>query len=137
MKIEVEEIFSRETCKDNPNKLYIFGENKKQKGTNSIGGGQAIIRGLTNTYGFCTLGGIGEFWHDDKLGDNIRNIISEILDIERKSLDFDTIVFPKYGLGTGRANMILSCPMTFNYMNILLFKHFGYNNIEFLSTKEF
>ena len=49
-KTEIQDYFTEEDCNNNPNKLYIFGDNMTYTGT----GGQAIIRYCTNSYGIPT-----------------------------------------------------------------------------------
>jgi len=135
MKIETSTIFTREIVKENPNKLYVFGENQKQQGTCVIGGGQAVIRGLPNTYGFCTLSDINEYWTDELFLLNVNQINTDIVNIA--NLDFPTVVFPAFGLGTGRAKLHIKAPHTFLYLCEKLLFYFEFNNLSQMKVKRF
>ena len=137
MKIEIQKVFSVEDTKAHPNKLYVFGENQKQQYSRSAGGGQACIRPLDNTYGFCTLYNIGSYWTDDSYSKNLVSIERDIFELKERSKHYDAIVFPYSGLGTGRANMQKSCPLTFLYLSMRLIKEFKFNNIEHLISEPF
>ena len=49
-RVEIQKIFSVEDCNNNPNKIYIFGDNLCGVGK----GGQAIIRDCVNVFGIPT-----------------------------------------------------------------------------------
>ena len=137
MRVETIEIYSREIVEANPSKLFIFGENQMQQTSRKPGGGQAVIRGLDNTFGFCTLSAIGIFWKDGQFTLNKQQIDTDIDTIKYISVNYDTLVFPKFGLGTGRANMLTDCPRTFLYMSTRLLEEFGFNNVENLVSRKF
>lgn len=138
MKTETLMFFTREIVKENPNKLYIFGENQKQQFSNVIGGGQAIIRGLPNTYGLCTLTSIGDYWSDDYC-----DIYKRQIDVDIKAIcdllpnELSTVVFPMSGLGTGRARLHITAPRTFLYLCEQLLIHFNFNNLSQMEVKQF
>lgn len=137
MKIEIHSIYSRELVQQNPNKLFVFGENVKQQGSDVIGGGQAVIRGLPNTYGLCTLTVIGNYWTDEYFAVHKMQIDKDIKAIYNLSNKFDTIVFPMSGLGTGRAKLHQKAPKTFLYLCGQLLSRFGYNNLNSLESLKF
>lgn len=134
MKIIIEELYTRKKVEDNPQNLYVFGENEAQQGTTRIGAGQAVIRGLDNTFGFCTKESIMDFWSDKDYPNNINKIESDIKALIDKSKEFEVIVFPKMGLGTGLSALPSVAPKTFLYLSRRLLEVFGYNNIEHLKT---
>lgn len=129
--------YSRQIVQENPNWLFVFGENQEQQGSNSIGGGQAVVRNLENTFGFCTLEAIGKYWSDESYPKNIVQIEKDIKDLSQKSSLYEEIVFPYYGLGTGRALMQKRCPKTFLYMCKRILEVFQFNNLENLISKPF
>ena len=47
MPVELQKHFSVEDCNNNPDKIYVFGDNLIHKGK----GGQAIIRDCCNAFG--------------------------------------------------------------------------------------
>ena len=138
MKIEIHSIYSIELVQQNPNKLFVFGENVKQQGSNVIGGGQAIIRGLPNTYGLCTLTAIGDYWTDEYF-----DVYKRQIDLDIKAIcdllpnELGTVVFPMSGLGTGRAKLHQKAPKTFLYLCGKLLSRFGYNNLGSLESLNF
>lgn len=130
--------YTEKLCQKNDKTIFIFGENQAQQNMGYKGGGQAIIRTCFNAYGFCTLSEIGKFWNDKNYSDNIIQIETDIKMIKRTLLEgFDSVCFPQYGLGTGRASMQSKCPMTFIYMSKRLLTEFNYNNLEHLSPPNF
>jgi hypothetical protein len=137
MKITTIETYSITMVENYPKSLFVFGENVQQQFTKSIGAGQAIIRGLANTFGFCTLDSIGKYWTDVEFELNRNQIDLDVARLKEMSKDYELIVFPYYGLGTGRARMQVNCPLTFVYMCEQLLKEFGYNNLENLISKNF
>jgi len=137
MKIETCKLYTREEVSSHPNKLYIFGENSTQKETSVIGGGQAVIRGLPNTFGLCTLTSIGNPWSDDSFESNKTTIDMDVFYLKEKAKNYETIVFPEQGLGTGRACLQKFAPKTMMYLCSKLLNEFNYNNLENLISKYF
>jgi hypothetical protein len=136
-KITFTTLFDYNLCKNTPNYLYIFGENEKQYNTNIKGGGQAIIRPLPNSYGFRVQENIGIYWKDVDFEKNKAKIDEDVENIKLFSINYDKIVFPFSGIGTGRALMLENCPQTFFYMCYKLQKEFGFNNIMSFENKKF
>lgn len=134
MKIIVEKKwYSKKLCEENPQNCYIFGENQEQQDTEDRGGGQAIIRGCGNTFGFCTKKAIDEFWTDEEYSDNIIQIETDIkraIFIAKNHV----LVFPFNGLGTGLSALPQEAPKTFLYLSKRLLEVFNYNNLEGLKT---
>lgn len=134
MKIEVIDWYNRKLIIDNPDKIFIFGENEEQQGKKERGAGQAIIRDLPNTFGFRTKKSIYEYWSDENYS---HNIICIEADIERllKLSKSHILVFPKNGLGTGLSKLPLFAPKSFLYLSKRLLEVFGYNNIANLKSE--
>lgn len=137
MNIETTKFYTRPLVQSSPDCLYIFGENEEQFGKSMMGGGQAVIRGLPNAYGFVTLHSIGEYYSDDTFDENRKLIDKQIGEIKLLMNYHTTVVFPFSGLGTGRANMLNTAPLTFFYMCYQLQKHFGFNNLQSFESKVF
>lgn len=144
MNIETTKFYTRALVESFPQSLYIFGENFQQweeskNGKAPIGGGQAVIRGLPNAYGFVTLHAIGKFYDDSTFDENRKLIDKQIAEIKQLVSDkgFTTVVFSAFGLGTGRASLLYNAPLTFFYMCYQLQKHFGFNNIQAFELKQF
>ena len=117
MKVEIqEEWYSVEQCLTNPNKLYIFGDNSIFKGK----GGQAQIRDCQNAFGiptkrFPTMND-DAFMRDEPKDYEYINTELKLLEKIMKGILYDTIVFPKDGLGTGLAKMPETSPKAFNFL---------------------
>jgi hypothetical protein len=123
MKVEFCERFTVKKCRDNPNKLYVFGDNLRQTGCK----GQAIIRDEPNSFGIPTKREPsikkGAFFSDKHYEYFV--VKQALNDLEFFAEDFDALVFPKDGLGTGLARMEEKSPFLFKYMNAQLKKRFG------------
>lgn len=137
MNIEIEKVYTRKIVEENPNKLFVYGENEHQKYSSIIGGGQAVIRGMENSFGFRTLTSINKYWKDENYLINVCTIIDDVLTLEMLSKNYDVVVFPHFGLGTGRAYMQYYCPKTFLFLCNILLEKFGYNNLQNLIPKQF
>lgn len=110
--------YSIEQCNQNPNKLYVFGDNLKRVGK----GGQAMIRDAYNAFGIATkrTPSMDEaaFFSDRPdeaiaLFEDIYNLVYTFYNNET----FDTIVLPADGLGTGLSEMPHRSPRLFEWMN--------------------
>jgi hypothetical protein len=127
-RIEVTDVYTRELVQSTPNVLYVFGDNTWRRGN----GGQAIIRGLPNTFGIATK--LKPSQEEDSYftdnSSNLKYILDDIikLDIIRKSNNYDVIMFPSGGLGTGLSKMPEKCPKLFDVMNDALLGNFGFDN---------
>jgi hypothetical protein len=129
MKIEIfKNNWSVKNVSDNPNKIFIFGDNNARVGK----GGQAIIRDLPNTAGIRTKKGPNNksvsFYNDNEFEQNCKNILDDILSIKAKMLTGKNIVFSSGGYGTGLANLSETAPKTFEYLCQMLMLYFGFDN---------
>lgn len=129
-------IYTIESCNNNPNALFVFGDNILRSGR----GGQAIIRECANAIGIATKVSPAVYMNDEQYLINQISIDADIMNI-RKAMannDYSTLVFPTAGLGWGRAQMQSKCPKTALYLSQRLLEEFGYNNIEDLvNSKQF
>ena len=129
MKIEIqEEWYSLEQCEKNPNKLYIFGDNAMRVGN----GGQAQIRPADNSYGIATkstpmTNELAYFGDRQDEADIIFGDIVELYDVYMGMTEsnYDTIVFPADGLGTGLSQMPERSPKLYKWMNSTIEMLFG------------
>jgi|SaaInlStandDraft_4_1057021.scaffolds.fasta_scaffold54650_1 hypothetical protein len=118
MNVEVqEEWYSVEQCNENPNKLYVFGDNTHRYGK----GGQAMIRDETNSYGIATKRTPSmrpdAFFGDTQVdGDIMISDIKGLMEVFEEG-DYDTIVLPAAGLGTGLSKMPEYSPKLFKALN--------------------
>ena len=109
---ETEKRYTPQLLRQNPGKAYLFGDNLEQQGK----GGQAVVRDEPNAYGIPTKKKPSfledAFFTDKEYADNIEAIDNAIDQIPKNK----TIVFPKDGLGTGRAKLKSKAPKTWEYL---------------------
>jgi hypothetical protein len=126
MTIVQKEWYTVEDCLANPRNLYIFGDNTKRYGK----GGQATIRDCSNSFGVATKF-TPSMSKDSFFTDSIEclEIIEEDLrELRELKKNYDNIVFPYDGLGTGLSDMPNKCPRLFKRFSRILEVHFEFNN---------
>ena len=118
-----EDWFSLKQCAANPRSLYIFGDNTIRVGT----GGQAIIRPAPNSYGIATkrlpTNAPDAFFSDSQ--EDFKFIMADIAYLMLKiamlkiaeETDYDTIVLPADGLGTGLSKMPEKSPVLCKWLH--------------------
>lgn len=119
------EYWSCKRCNDFPKSLFLFGDNDQQKGI----GGQATVRNCGNVAGIPTKkfpnNNPKSFYTDDDYDQNRDNIIKAVENIVIRSVDYDKIMFPADGFGTGLAKLPTCAPETYEFMNKLIKACFG------------
>lgn len=115
--------WTKEDVRENPNFLFIFGDNDIERGEK----GQAIIRTCKNAFGIPTQkypsSRDSSFYSDEEFEENKRKIKKAINKIIDASSNFDALIFPKDGLGTGLAQLEKRAPKTFRYLNKAIQKY--------------
>jgi hypothetical protein len=129
-KIEIFEGFwTEETVRQNPDKIFIFGDNDLRVGK----GGQAIIRDLPNTFGIRTKKKPNlhplSFYNDHEYLDNCQKIRQDVIKITELVEGGKTIVLSSGGYGTGLSKLPEVAPKTFEYLNSLLKFNFNFDNV--------
>jgi|SRR6185312_1129954 len=110
----------REDLRNNPDILYIFGDNLDRIGN----GGQAKeMRGERNSFGIATKRSISHNYPKDYFFDNQPDVIP-ILKKEFYSLRYwisstkpKAIVIPTNGIGTGLSKLPIFAPKALEYIN--------------------
>lgn len=125
MRVEYTKMLSVDLCRAHPEKIFIYGDNLKAFGK----GGQAIIRDEPNAFGIPTKR--YPSWDDwaffsDK-EDEIEAVTKSLRELWKLGQD-KVIVFPKDGIGTGRAKMREKSPVACKMMCDILWEHFGICN---------
>jgi len=109
MKIEYQKFIRREDLRENPDKVYLFGDNTIHVG---YGGQAGEMRGEANAIGIPTLKEPGVFFTDNEFETN-----KQLIDEAFRQLPSDkTVVIPSDGLGTGIARLDRVAPRTFKYL---------------------
>lgn len=107
----------RQDLQNNPNVLYVFGDNLLEIGS----GGQAgEMRGEPNAVGVPTKKRPGmnekDFFTDDELAENIFEISMKVNRLTKHLKAGGVVVLPSDGIGTGLSQMPERCPKTFKYL---------------------
>ncbi len=120
MQIKTQKRFSQEDCNRHLNCLYIFGDNLISQGKT----GQAIIRDCSNTFGIPTKRypsmEENSFFCDSKEElDYVESCFQRLINLikEKRLHNYDTIILPTDGLGTGLAELPQRSPKIFNRIN--------------------
>ena len=108
------EIITPKVCRDNPDILFVFGDNLLNRGKR----GQAIIRDEPNAWGIPTKRvpsmSSGSFFTGTRDEWQAVDFALDLLDIRAKN--YKKVHIPKAGLGTGLAKLNENCPDIFNYI---------------------
>tara|TARA_X000000950_G_C13494255_1_gene489075 strand:+ start:144 stop:548 length:405 start_codon:yes stop_codon:yes gene_type:complete len=104
--------------RENPNYLFVFGDNDIKKGKK----GQAVIRDEPNALGIPTKKfpsfNISSFYYDSEFEDNKKKIDLAINNIIKNFMKkkYTRLVIPSNGLGTGLSKLNIKAPKTFKYL---------------------
>nr|DAF03187.1 MAG TPA: ATP dependent DNA helicase [Caudoviricetes sp.] len=124
IKVEQQGRYSVQDVRNNPDKIFVFGDNSIRQGT----GGQAQIRNEPNAVGIMTKkfprNTPDAFLYDSEYGENIKRINEDIENLKQKA-DGKTIVFPTDGIGTNLADIAHTAPATMRYLIDRLKSEFG------------
>jgi hypothetical protein len=117
-KVERMRFITRDFVRANPDKIFLFGDNLKQRG---FGGQAAAMRGEPNTIGIPTKKSPSysddAFFTDAEFEHNKPVIDAAFAKLARAVSDATrVIVIPANGLGTGRAELEKRAPLTFAYL---------------------
>ena len=105
----------RTDLKNNPNVIYLFGDNLKRYG---MGGQAKEMRGEPNAIGIRTkykpTMEDDAFFTDEYLEDNKRLICNDFHKIPEGKI----VIIPSDGIGTGLAMLDTKAPLTFEYIQM-------------------
>jgi hypothetical protein len=105
-----------EDVRKNPNWLFVFGDNDIGVGI----GGQAIIRNQVNVCGIPTKKSPSNhpsaFYTDNELEQNKQKISRAISKLVVLSRNYEYIILPEDGLGTGLADLPRKAPLTYQFL---------------------
>lgn len=108
-----------------PDWLFVFGDNTKRYGK----GGQAQIRDTENSIGVATKFSPSTF-DDAYFSDNHYDICCHIIETDLKDLiknmeNYNVVIFPYAGLGTGLSELPTRAPKVYKYLCDRLEQLFG------------
>lgn len=120
MPIIYQKFIFRSDLQANPDVYYVFGDNDCREGK----GGQAKeMRGEPNAIGIRTKKAPTYEKHDFYFDwDYDANIAKISEDFERVRLllgQGKTVIYPQDGVGTGRANLLLTAPKTLQFIQVV------------------
>ena len=121
MPVVFQKWIKRQDLKDNPDKLYLFGDNYQRYG---LGGQAKEMRGEPNALGIVTKkepnNNENSFLKDEHLGSNIRFFMDDM----SRAINFlqkgGTVVIPEDGLGTGLSQLPTKAPKTNEFLSMLI-----------------
>jgi hypothetical protein len=128
--IVLENYYSPEMCREHIDWLFVFGDNLLRKGT----GGQACIRGIRNSMGIPTKNAPSwepRAYFSDEAFESQKKAIDESIEAIVKYYwlnEYECLVMPKEGLGTGFAYLKSKSPETWRYLCKQLLLKFGFDN---------
>lgn len=98
-----EDMITVAMCENNPNSIFVFGDNLIQKGKK----GQAIIRDCSNAFGVPTKRlpsiSIGSFFSDKE--EEINIVKEKLIFLWNEHLSGKEIILPANMIGSGLANL--------------------------------
>jgi hypothetical protein len=129
MNVIYQKYISRDDARNNPSIIYIFGDNDARSG---YGGQARELRGEKNGFGVRVkkLPSLEEnaFYTDNEYESNCQKISEDIKNIKDRCSEETTIIFPKAGIGTGRAWLRFKAPRTYQYLCNKLYEQLGIKN---------
>ncbi len=104
--------YTREDLKDNPDALFMFGDNMTREG---YGGQAAAARDEPNAVGIPTLWAPGQpfspgEWETDEFDAVMDRITKAMLRLYDYAEAGKVVILPRDGVGTGIANLQENCP---------------------------
>lgn len=124
--------WTRDDVTNNPNCLFIFGDNVDQQNHKAEGGGQAVIRGLNNAMGLPTKQSAGidndDYFDDDMILINKARLILALELVRHRIITssvIDTLVIPEEEFGVGWAELDIRAPQTYSWLKRELKKFYS------------
>jgi len=119
MPVRFQKWITRQDLKNNPNVIYVFGDNTQRVG---LGGQAKEMRGEPNAHGVATKWAPGwddaDFFKDDEA--SFKACISDFKDIFYALRDGKTVVFPSDGLGTGLSMLPQKAPKLYARLHLIV-----------------
>lgn len=108
---------TEQDLKNNPETLYVFGDNVERKG---FGGQAKVMRGKKNAVGIATKWAPTnleeDFFSDDDFDQITSIIISDFKPVVKALADNKTVIIPVDGLGTGLSRLPEKAPRVFQFL---------------------
>lgn len=121
MPIEIMKRYTRQDIANEPNKLFIFGDNFARVG---MGGQAGEARGEPNALGIRTKKAPtyneSDFLTDKEYAWNVRNIFYDFGKVLVALEAGQVVVWPEDGIGTGLANLRTTAPLTLKFIEDLI-----------------
>lgn len=121
MPIQFQYRIYRQDLQNNPDILYVFGDNLERIG---LGGQAAEMRGEPNAIGVATKRSPtmlkDAFFYDETFEDNKRILKEEFSPIVDALEQGKTVVIPSDGLGTGLSRLPETAPQTARFIELII-----------------
>jgi DNA polymerase elongation subunit (family B) len=132
---EREKFITREMVRNNPKKIFVFGDNDEREG---YGGQAGQMRGEKNVIGIPTKKkptmDPDSFYTDLEFDKNKQKINFAVSQIINKIKDGYSIVIPSDGLGTGLAELPQRAPKTYQFLVASLNAIEKYINVDWVEV---
>lgn len=129
MPFKYQKFITRKDLKNNPNTLYVFGDNLEGWG---LGGQAAEMRGEPNAIGIPTKTSPMEYFNEKHLYRFMpafyRNLDQKLIQIKEHLEAGGDVVWPEDGIGTGLARLQEMCPTVWTIIETIrstLEKNYG------------
>lgn len=121
-------LFTKEMLKNEPDKVFVFGDNHAEEGTD----GNRSVRNMQNafriTYTKSLSKGEEFYYSDSELGEFSKIFDAQIQELENIMADGRTVILPEYLIPKAEiANVKKYGPEVYKYMNKKLDEVFGYS----------
>jgi hypothetical protein len=117
MKVILMPHIQRKYIIDHQELVFVFGDNDARKG---YGGLAKEARGLYNTHGIRVKKypsmAVDAFYNDEEFEEQKKKIDMDINELLKRSNNFEAVVFPLNGIGTGLADLPHRSWITFEYL---------------------
>lgn len=117
MPVFYQDYIARKDLRDNPETIYVFGDNTKRVG---FGGLAGQCRGEGNAVGVPTKWKPGrsasDFFSDDDFQRCAEAMLKDLEKIEWVLHYGGTVIFPKAPLGSGLSEMPTRCPKLYGFL---------------------
>lgn len=115
MPVIFQKFIIRQDLRNNPNDIYVFGDNEARQG---MGGQAGQMRGEPNAHGIATLK-MPEYWTDNEYYRQCEILDKDFAPLFIAKSEGRTIVLPADGIGTGIADLERRAPETFKHLQKL------------------
>lgn len=121
MPVLFQSLIKRDDLRENPEVLYVFGDNDQRRG---YGGLAAAVRGELNAVGVRTKKAPsmapGSFYDESEWENHVRDMAEDLLPVEEHLKAGKVVVFPIAPLGSGMAKLKECAPTAYDRLQSMI-----------------